>query len=341
MSQEESDRVLITGASGFIGSAIVRTFLKAGFTVRAFVRPSSPRANLEGLPVEIAEGDLRDRASIAAALKGVRFLVHAAADYRLWTPDPSEMMAANVSGSRTIMEEALNSGVERIVYTSSVSTISHPPERPVSDETCFLDAAGAFNPYKRSKVLAEEAVRGLIQSAGLPAVIVNPAAPIGPRDIKPTPTGRIIIECASGRMPAYVDTGLNLVHVDDVAEGHLAALRRGVIGERYILGGQNVGLRDMLAEIDRQVGRRAPRFRLPAAAVYPFAAASEWIASFTGKEPFATRDGLKMAREYMFFDDAKARKDLGYTSRPYQEGIADALAWFLSAGMLPRRKAAA
>ncbi len=179
-------------------------------------------------------------------------------------------------------------------------------------------------------------MRSLITSAGLPAVIVNPSTPVGPRDIKPTPTGRIIVECAAGRMPAYVDTGLNLVHVDDVAEGHLAALKHGVVWERYILGGQNIRLRDMLAEIARQTGRRPPRVKLPVQAVFPFAVASEAIAWCTGKEPFATRDSLRMARQYMFFNDAKARKELGYTSRPYEEGIADALAWFYGAGMLGR-----
>jgi dihydroflavonol-4-reductase len=336
VSYEESDRVLITGASGFIGSAIVRTFLKAGFNVRVLVRSSSPRANFAGLPVEIAAGDLRDKRSIAAALKDVRYLVHAAADYRLWTKKPSELMAANVLGTSTIMEEALKSGVEKIVYTSSVSTLAHASPTEPADEKLSHDGAEAFNPYKRSKILAEKVVGSLVARAGLPAVIVNPSAPVGPRDIKPTPTGRIIVECAAGRMPAYVDTGLNLVHVDDVAQGHLAALKHGLVGERYILGGENIRLRDMLAEISRQTGRQPPRVKLPMPAVYPFAVASEAVAWFTGKEPFATRDGLRMARQCMFFNDAKARKELGYTSRPYEQGITDALAWFYSAGMLTR-----
>lgn len=336
MTYEGSDRVLVTGASGFVGSAIVRTFLNAGFSVRVLVRPSSPRSNFAGLPVEIAEGDLRDKASIAAALKDVRYLVHTAADYRIWTRKPSELMAANVLGTRTIMEEALKSGVEKIVYTSSVCTLAPSSPADPADEKHSHNGDDAYNPYKRSKILAEEGVRSLIAKAGLPAVIVNPSTPVGPRDIKPTPTGRIIVECAAGRMPAYVDTGLNLVHVDDVAEGHLAALRRGVIGERYILGGQNIRLRDMLGEIARQTGRHPPRVKLPVQAVFPFAVASEAVAWCTGKEPFATRDSLRMARQYMFFNDAKARKDLGYASRPYEEGIADALAWFYEAGMLGR-----
>ena len=339
MINTESDRVLVTGASGFIGSAIVRAFLNAGFAVRAFIRPSSPRANLLGLPVEIAEGDISRKPSIANALRDVRYVVHAAADYRLWTRNPSELMAANVLGTTNVMEEALKAGVEKIVYTSSVCTLAHSSPHAVADETRSLDASKAYNPYKKSKVLAEEAVLELIEKAGLPAVIVNPSAPIGPRDIKPTPTGRIIVECASGRMPAYVDTGLNLVHVDDVARGHLLALSRGAVGERYILGGKNVRLRDLLAEIARQAGRRPPLVQLPIAAIYPFAAASEIFAHATGKEPFATRDSLKMAREYMFFDDAKARRELGYAPRPYEEGVADAIAWFQQAGTVPAEPA--
>lgn len=336
LSYIDSDRVLVTGASGFIGSAIVRAFLNAGYKVRALVRRTSPRANLAGLPVEIAEGSLSDKPSLARALKDVRYLVHAAADYRLWTRNPADLMAANVTGTINVMEEALKSGAEKIVYTSSVCTLAHSSPHAVADETLTLDAGAAFNPYKRSKVLAEEAVRELTAKAGLPAVIVHPSAPVGPRDIKPTPTGRIIVECASGRMPAYVDTGLNLAHVDDIAEGHLLALRRGRIGERYILGGQNIPIRDLLTEIARQSGRRPPLMRLPIGAVYPFAVASEMFAHLTGKEPFATRDSLKMAREYMFFDDRKARKELGYAPRAYEEGIADAIAWFQDAGLLPQ-----
>ena len=334
MTYGDSDRVLITGASGFIGSAIVRTFLNARFKVRVLVRSSSPRENFAGLPVEIAFGDLKDKRSIAAALKDVRFLIHAAADYRLWTRKPSELMAANVLGTANIMEEALKAGVEKIVYTSSVCTLAHPSPSDPANEEHSHDGAEAFNPYKRSKILAENVVRNLISEAGLPAVIVNPSAPVGPRDIKPTPTGRIIVECAAGRMPAYVDTGLNLVHVDDVAQGHLAALRRGVVGERYILGGQNLRLRDILAEISGQTGRQPPRVKLPVPAVYPFAVASEAVAWCTGKEPFATRDSLRMARQCMYFNDVKARKELGYTSRPYEQGISDALAWFYGAGVL-------
>jgi dihydroflavonol-4-reductase len=265
-----SGRVLITGASGFIGSAAVRAFLNAGFIVRTFVRPSSPRTNLAGLPVEIAEGDITNGPSVAAALKNVQFLIHAAADYRLWARDPSQIFAANVTGTRTILEAALKSGVEKIVYTSSVCTLAKLPHEPAADETLSLAPGQAFNAYKKSKALAEQAVRDLVRTEGLPAVIVNPSAPIGPRDIKPTPTGRIILESAAGRMPAYVDTGLNLVHVDDIGAGYVLALKSGIVGERYILGGQNIRLKEMLAEVARQTGRRPPRVRLPVPVVYPF-----------------------------------------------------------------------
>ena len=324
--------VLVTGASGFLGAAIANSARTAGYPVRVLVRPTSPRANIHGQD-EVLVGDLREAASVAAALRGVRYLVHAAADYRLWAPAPDEIIHNNVEGTRNLMEEALRAGVERIVYTSSVATIGHGQSSP-ADESLLLTADEAVGAYKKSKVLAERLVHDMVAGRGLPAVIVNPSTPIGPRDIKPTPTGRIIVEAARGRMPGFVDTGLNLVHVDDAAAGHLAALQRGKIGERYILGGENVHLADMLADIARMVGRSPPRLRLPIAAVYPLAWGAELLARFSGREPFATRDGLRMARQHMFFSDAKARQELGYVSRPYREGIADAIAWFRAAGYL-------
>ncbi len=320
------DRVLITGASGFLGSALAKVFRENGFRVRVMVRRGSPRGNLSA-PDEVVTGDLRDPASLPPALSGMRYLVHAAADYRLWAPDPQDLIRTNLDGTRALMAAALRAGIERIVYTSSVATIV-----PGGDETRPLTPDNAIGIYKRSKVLAERAVEAMVADEGLPAVIVNPSTPIGPRDIKPTPTGRIIVEAASGRMPGYVDTGLNLVHVDDVAEGHLLALRRGKIGERYILGGENVLLSRMLTDIAELAGRRPPTIRIPRLAVWPLAMAAEAVASFTGREPFVTRDALRMAGHRMFFDDAKARRELGHRSRPYREGIADALAWFRQAG---------
>jgi dihydroflavonol-4-reductase len=326
--------VLITGASGFLGAALVRAFRDAGYDVRALVRATSPRREIEGLGAELVEGDILDRVSIAAAAAGAGALVHAAADYRLWAPRPEEIVRTNVEGTRIVMEEALKAGVPRIVHTSSVATIAPGPDGHPADETRPLAVADAIGAYKKSKVIAERLVETMIARDRLPAVIVNPSTPIGPRDVKPTPTGRIIVEAAMGRMPGYVDTGLNLAHVDDVAAGHLAALRRGRVGQRYILGGENVPLSQMLADIAALVGRRPPRLRLPRLAVYPLAVVAEAAARITGRTPFVTRDSLRMARYRMFFTDAKARAELGYTARPYREGLADAILWFREAGYL-------
>ena len=324
--------VLVTGASGFLGSAIAAALRARGHDVRALVRASSPRTNLNPADA-VCEGDLRDRASLAAALKGVGFLFHAAADYRLWARNPEEIAHNNVEGTRLIMEEALSAGVQRIVYTSSVATLKLADGAAATEDAPLAEGEG-IGAYKRSKVAAERLVEAMIRRDRLPAVIVNPSTPIGPRDVKPTPTGRIIVEAASGRMPGFVDTGLNLAHVDDVAAGHLAALERGRIGERYILGGDNVFLADMLADIARLVGRQPPKLKLPRTMLYPIAYGAELLASVRGVEPFITLDGLRMAGHHMFFDDSKARRELGYSSRPYREGLADAIAWFRSHGYL-------
>jgi dihydroflavonol-4-reductase len=261
-------------------------------------------------------------------MRGARYLFHVAADYRLWAQDPEEIVRTNCEGTRTLMCAALKAGVEKIVYTSSVATLEIPANGDVADETMPLSAAAAIGAYKRSKVMAEALVEQMIAEDQLPAVIVHPSTPIGPRDVKPTPTGRIIVEAASGRMPAYVDTGLNFVHVDDVAAGHLAALRRGAIGGHYILGGQNVRLASLLADIAELSGRRPPRFRIPRTILYPLAVAAETKARLTNREPFLTLDGLRMSKYCMFFTSAKAQRDLGYETRPYREALADALEWF-------------
>ena len=324
---------LVTGASGFVGSAIAATLrTRERCRVVAFVRSSSPLTNLDPRDA-VVTGDLNDRASLSAALKGVRYLFHAAADYRLWARDPSEIFRNNVDGTRLVMEEALKAGVERIVYTSSVATLKIA-DGALASEDDPLGEDAAIGVYKRSKVAAERLVEAMIERDGLPAVIVNPSTPIGPRDVRPTPTGRIIIEAASGRMPGFVDTGLNLVHVDDVADGHLAALDRGRIGERYILGGENVLFADMLADIAHLVGRRPPGLKLSRRMLYPIAYGAELIARLGGGEPFATVDGLRMAKKRMFFNDAKARRELGYGSRPYREGLRDAVIWFRAHGRL-------
>ncbi len=290
---------LVTGASGFVGSAIATALRASGqCRVVALVRSSSPRTNLDPRDA-IVVGNLNDRASLARALEGVRFLFHAAADYRLWARNPEAITRTNVGGTRLIMEEAMKAGVERIVYTSSVATLKITDGALAAEDDPLAENA-AVGAYKRSKVAAERFVEAMIERDGLPAVIVNPSTPIGPRDVRPTPTGRIIVEAASGRMPGFVDTGLNLVHVDDVAAGHLAALQHGRIGERYILGGENVFLADMLADIAHLVGRRPPRLKLPRRLLYPIAYGAEVMARFGGGEPFATVDGLRMASKHMF-----------------------------------------
>jgi dihydroflavonol-4-reductase len=327
-------RTFVTGASGFIGSAVVRALLGTGFAVRALVRPSSPRTNLDGLDIEIEEGDMRDPEVVARAARGARYVLHVAADYRLWARNPQQIMHNNIEGTRVVMEAAKAAGAERIVYTSSVATLKAAEIGRPADETRSLAEMEAIGTYKRSKVAAERIVESMIVKHRLPAVIVNPTAPVGPRDVKPTPTGRIIIEAASGRMPAFIDTGLNLVHVDDVAAGHIAAMQHGRIGERYILGGENMTLAEMLARIARLVGRAPPRIRLPRHLIYPLAYAAEAAAHITDREPFVTLDGLRMAKVRMFFTSGKAARELGYKARPVDAAISDALQWFRQAGYI-------
>jgi len=330
-----SAHILITGATGLVGSALARKLVAEGTAVRALVRSGSPRFHLDGLDLEFVEGDMRDARSVRAAMAGIRHVFHVAADYRLWARDPNEIYAANVDGTRTIMQEARRAGVERIVYTSSVATIALREDGTPADESIGLSVAEGIGAYKRSKIAAERLVKSLIADKHLPAVIVNPSTPIGPRDIKPTPTGRLVLEAAAGHMPAYVDTGLNLVHVDDVARGHLAAFERGKIGERYILGGENVELRTMLVDIAHLVGRSPPRFRLPRLMALPVAHVAELIARLTGHEPLATVDGVRMAKYRMFYSSAKAERELGYRARPYGEALAEAVSWFRQTGRLP------
>jgi dihydroflavonol-4-reductase len=325
---------LVTGATGFVGAAVARNLLARGLSVRALVRPNSDRRNIAGLAVEPALGSLEDVESLRRAVAGCDALFHVAADYRLWVRDPVAMMRANVDGTRSLMRAAREAGVRRIVYTSSVAVLGHVADGQQADEATPSALADMVGPYKRSKFLAEELVREMVANEGLPAVIVNPSTPIGPRDIKPTPTGRIVVMAARGKIPAYVDTGLNVVHVDDVAEGHWLAFERGKIGERYILGGEDLTLAEILRRVAALVGRKPPTISLPRRALYPVALAAEAMARITGREPMATLDGLRMAKWKMWFSSAKAERELGYRHRPARDALADAVRWFGQSGYL-------
>ena len=324
---------LVTGASGFVGSAVARVLLVHGHRVRVMVRPTSDRRNLAGLDVEIVTGDLTDPPSLTRAVAGCRYLAHVAADYRIWVPDPEAMLRANVEGSVAILRAAAQAGVERSVYCSSVAALGLNADSTPSDEVTPVTEDSLVGIYKKSKYRAEQAVLDLTRQ-GMNIVIVNPAAPVGPRDIKPTPTGKMILDAAAGRVPAYVDTGLNVVHVDDVAEGHVLALERGRTGEKYILGSENLRLRDLLALVCDVAGKSPPKIQLPIGLVWPAAWAMEAIAALTGKEPLVTRDHLKMARKKMFYSSAKAMRELGYAPRPARAAVEDAVAWFRTNGML-------
>ncbi len=328
---------LVTGATGFVGSAVARALLARGHRVRVLARSGGDRRNVAELDVEIVEGDLDDPPSLDRAVEGCRHVFHVAADYRLWVPDPEAMYARNVEGTRRLMLAALRAGVERVVYTSSVAVLGLRPGDEPSDEETPATVDDMIGPYKRSKFLAEEVVRELVRDAGLPAVVVNPSAPIGPRDVKPTPTGRMILDAATNRMPAYVDTGLNVVHVDDVAEGHLLALERGAVGERYILGGEDMSLRAILEEVARIAGTRAPRVRLSPGLLEPVAFVAETWARRFGGEPRVTRDALGMARKRMYFRSDKARRELGYAPRAATLALRDAVEWFRREGYAERR----
>lgn len=333
--------ILVTGGTGFVGSAVVRALVARGEKPRCLARRNSDRRNLQGLDVDVVEGDLEDGESLEVALRGCSGLFHVAADYRIWVSRPQAMLRTNVEGTKRLMELALRHGVDRVVYTSSVAVLGKGPAGAPADEETPVSIRDMIGVYKRSKFLAEEEVRRLQREAGLPVVIVNPSTPIGPGDIKPTPTGRVVVEAACGRMPAFVDTGLNVVHVDDVAAGHLLAYEKGKIGARYVLGGDNLGLGEILAQVAALRGNRSPTLRLPRRALFPFAYAAEsWARLAGGREPLLTVDGLKMAAKPMYFSSDKAQKNLGYRARPAGEALRDAVGWFEQAGYLARARKA-
>jgi dihydroflavonol-4-reductase len=326
-------RALVTGASGFVGSAVARALLQEGWQVRVLVRKDSDRRNLQQLAVEIVTGDLADSASLERALAACEALFHVAADYRLAALEPTQLYRTNVEGTGNILQAARLAGTARIVYTSSVATIGLPADGSPGREDTPVTLADMIGHYKRSKFLAEQLVLDLARD-GSPVIIVNPSTPIGPGDVKPTPTGQLVLDAACGRTPAYIDTGLNVVHVDDVAAGHLLAFNRGRIGERYILGGQDMTLRAILGEIARIVGRKAPSIRLPRVAILPIAYAAEAWARATGGSTRITVEGVRMARKRMYYSSDKAVRELGYAWREPTRALEDAVGWFREQGYL-------
>jgi dihydroflavonol-4-reductase len=302
-----------------------------GYEVRALARPKSDRRNLRGLELEVCEGDLRDRDSLEKGLKGCEILFHAAADYRLWTRNPDVMYEINVGGTRNILEAALNHGLSRVVYTSTVGALGNPGDGQPGDEEIPVTLADMVGHYKKSKFLAEREAESFLKR-GLPLVIVNPSTPVGELDIKPTPTGRIIVDFLNRRMPAFLDTGLNIIDVEDCARGHILAARQGRIGEKYILGNENLTLHRIFDMLEEITGLAAPRVRLPYTPILIAAYVNEAISRCTGKEPLIPLAGVQMAKKFMFFDPSKAVRELGLPQRPVAESLAKAVAWFRDNG---------
>jgi dihydroflavonol-4-reductase len=332
--------VLVTGGTGFVGANLVRELIGDGHRVRVLARKGGDRRALEGWSVDIAEGDLLDIDSVRAAVAGARRVYHVAADYRLWAPDPRALYRANVDGTRHVLEAAALAGVERIVYTSTVGAVGIPKDGTAGDERTPVSLADMVGPYKASKFLAER-VADELAARGAPVVTVNPSAPIGPWDVKPTPTGQMVVDFLRGKMLGSLDTGLNVVHVRDVARGHILAGDRGRIGERYILGNQNLSLLEIFTLLARLTGIRAPRFRVPYALAWATAAAMEGVAALTRRPPQVPLTAVRMARKRMFFSAAKAVDELGLPQTPPEMALADAVDWFVRHGYAPRPARAA
>ena len=327
---------LVTGASGFLGWHVARGLLNRGYPVRALVRPGSRVTDLDAEPVT---GDLRDPASLERAVAGCGLVFHVAADYRLWAKDPNDLYRSNVDGTRHLLRAAQQAGVERVVYTSTVGCIGIPPEGLGNEDSpvSLQDMAGA---YKRSKFLAEQVALEFAR-AGFPVVIVNPTAPVGDHDVKPTPTGQTIVDFLNGKMPAFIDTGLNIVDARDTAEGHLLACERGRPGERYILGSENLTLAQILQLLAKITGRKAPTLRLPYAVAYCAGVCSTAWAGVTGVPPRVPIDAVRMARKKMWVSHEKAGRDLGFRPRPAEEALRHAVEWFAGSRHTPARVPAA
>ncbi len=327
-------KTLVTGTTGFLGAALLRELIADGRDVRVLVRPDADRSNIEGLDAEVVTGDLRDRDSLAAALQGCEVLYHAAAYYSLWSRDKRTMYDINVQGTRNILEAAMTENVRKVVYTSTVGCIGLWPDGRPADEQTPLDPAILCNDYKLSKYQAEQAALEFA-GRGLPVVVVNPTAPVGPRDIKPTPTGQLILDFLNGKMPAYLDTGLNLIDVRDCARGHLLAESKGNIGERYILGNRNLSLHEILLALEKITGIPAPRIKMP----YWVAYAAGWICEtvsdvITHQPPAVPLGGVKMAKHKMYFDASKAVRELGLPQNSVVRALEDAVQWMKEHGMV-------
>lgn len=323
---------LVTGATGFVGAAIVRALATAGCEVRVLARPDSDLRNLHGLPVSRAIGDLRDRFSLRQALSGCRHVYHVAAHYALWAREPAVFYDINVQGTVNLMEAAREAGIERMVYTSTIGAIGLPPEGGVGTEETPVSLSQMAGDYKRSKYLAEQEVLRFAR-AGFPVIIVNPSAPVGAGDVKPTPTGQMIVDFMKGRMFAYIETGMNLIDVDDVATGHLAAMERGRIGERYILGNKNLTLKEIFAILSRLTGVPEPSLKLPRGLILPLAYLNHWLADYiTHRPPRIPLEGVKMARYQMHYDSSKAVRELGLPQPSVDIALEKAVGWFRDHG---------
>ena len=333
-------KTLVTGATGFLGSHVARALAGRGEEVRVLVRPTSNLRVLDGLAAERATGDLRDRASLDRAMEGVQYVYHVAADYRLWARNPREIYESNVTGTQNLLGAARTAGVEKFVYTSTVATIAVPREGQLPNEETQSSVGEMIGHYKRSKFEAEQCARRAAEE-GLPVVIVNPTTPVGPGDWKPTPTGKIIVDFLNGRMPGYVDTGLNFVPVEDCARGHLLAAERGRVGERYILGGRNLTLKQMLDILSSISGRPAPKWKFPHVLAYAAGYVDTAVSWVRGREPQIPLDGVRMARHKMFVDASKAERELGFVSGPIEAALERAVAWYETNGYAATGRATA
>lgn len=323
-------KALVTGGTGFIGSHVVRRVIREGLDVRCLVRPGSQRRNLENLSIEFAEGDLNDAASLKKAMSGCSILFHVAADYRIWAKDPQELIRTNVQGSRDLLQAAADAGVQKVVFTSSVAAVGRPitnGQMGIGREELDPPKDQLIGAYKQSKFASDQVAREFAKK-GLPVIIVNPSTPIGSQDIKPTPTGKMIVDFMNGKMPGYVDTGLNFVDVDDVAAGHWLAALKGKVGERYILGHRNMTLKEFLAEVAQVAGLPAPRFQIPYVVAWMVGAVSTGFSYLTGKEPQIPLDGVRMAHAPMYYDSSKAVRELGLPQTPIRQAVEKAVQWF-------------